>query len=111
MPKVMKALRLATLPETRRLVVAAARSDALRDAARRVRSDRAGLLRDLADPATSAALVRDVIAHPATRELASVGLVMLPGRYLPIGWAASRLYRRIFGRTRDRSPAPGAPGL
>jgi hypothetical protein len=42
-----------------------------------------------------------VVAHPATRELASVGLLFVPGRYLlPIGWAASWVSGRLRRRRR-----------
>lgn len=102
MPSPIKLLRVATLPETRHLVAAAARSDTLRDLLRRARMDRAGLVRDLANPVTTARLARDAIAHPATRELAGVGLVLLPGRYLAVGWAASRLFGRALDRSRRR---------
>jgi hypothetical protein len=103
MPSVTKMLRLATLPETRHLIVAASRSPALRDLARRSRSDRTGLLRDLAHPGTTVGLVRDAIAHPATRELANVGYILLPGRFLPAGWAAAWLSRRFLGRYNRRA--------
>ena len=110
MPSPIKLLRLATLPETRHLVATAARSDALRDLVRRARADRMGLVRELANPLASARLARDAIAHPATRELAGLGLVLLPGRYLTAGWAASRLLRRSFNGSRRR-PAVNGMGL
>jgi len=95
--------RLATLPETRGAILAASRSETVRDVARRARSDRAGLLRELSDPATARELIRGAVVHPATRELASVGLVFVPGRFGPLGWAAmwagghvgQRVYRRV----------------
>ncbi len=107
MPSVTKLLRLTTLPETRHAIVAASRSVALRDLVRRARSDRAGLLRDLAHPATTVGLLRDVIGHPATRELANVGYLLLPGRYLPAGWAAMWLSRRVLGRFGRRANEGG----
>ncbi len=95
--------RLATLPETRGAIVAASRSETVRDVARRARSDRAGLVRELRDPATARELIRGAVTHPATRELANVGLIFVPGRYVPLGWAAiwtgrrvgQRVYRRV----------------
>lgn len=108
MPSVTKLLRLATMPETRHVIVAASRSVALRDLARRARSDRSGLLRDLARPSTTVGLVRDVIGHPATRELANVGYILLPSRYLPAGWAAMWLSRRVLGRFGDGRPTSKA---
>ena len=102
MPSVTKLVRLATLPETRRLIGRASRSATLRDVGRRARTDRAGLLRDLADPAATWRRARGAIGHPAARELASVGLVFLPARYLPLGWAAGWLSRRLHGRPADR---------
>jgi hypothetical protein len=115
----MKLARLATLPQTRRLVVAAARSTAFRELTRRVRTDRAGLARDLRDPrlarglindlrdpASTVAFVREAIHHPVTAELTNVGLVLLPSRYLPAGWATTWLARRVLRRTR-RAAKPG----
>jgi hypothetical protein len=100
-PKLALLARLATLPETRSLVVAATRSDTVRDIARRARSDRAGLVRDLRDPTMALELIRSAATHPATRELAGVGLIFLPGRYGPIGWAAIWAGRRVIRRVMD----------
>lgn len=94
MPSINKLLRLATLPETRRLIGRATASDALRDVAYRARTDRVGLARDLADPAHVWRRARVAIAHPATHELARVGLVFLPGPYRPLGWAVGWLVDR-----------------
>ncbi len=111
MPSLTKLLRLATLPETRHLIVAASRSHELRDVVHRTRTDRAGLLRNLADPATMVRLVRGAVVHPAARELADVGYVLLPGRYLPAGWAATWLLRRALRRFGDgRDASDGASG-
>lgn len=114
MPSPMKLARLATLPQTRRLVVAAARSTSFRELTRRVRTDRAGLARDLRDPrlatrliddlrdpARTVAFVRDAIRHPVTAELTNVGLILLPSRYLPAGWAATWLAQRVVRRSRS----------
>jgi hypothetical protein len=107
MPSPMKLARLATLPQTRRLVAAAGRSTSLRELGRRARTDRAGLARELRDPAITIGLVREAIRHPATRELADVGLLLLPTRYMPIGWAAAWLSRRLLRRDRRHvRPAP-----
>jgi hypothetical protein len=103
MPSVTKLMRLATLPETRHLLAATARSEALRDLAHRARSDRAGLVRDLRDPVVSVGLVRGALGHPATREIATLSLVLLPDRYLMLGWAATRMSRRVLGRSGGRS--------
>jgi hypothetical protein len=99
--KLVRLARLATLPETRGLIVAATRSETVREVARRARSDRAGLVRDLGNPATARDLIRSAVTHPATRELASAGLVFLPGRYGPVGWAAIYAGRRVFRRVLD----------
>ncbi len=40
-------------------------------------------------PANVRHLARRAIRHPAVTELANAGLVFLPGRYLPLGWAAT----------------------
>ena len=94
MASITKLLRLATLPETRSLIGRAATSGSLRDVAYRARTDRVGLLRDFADPAHAVRRTRGAIAHPATHELARVGLVFLPGPYRPlglaVGWLAAR---------------------
>jgi hypothetical protein len=109
MPSPLKLARLATLPQTRHLVVAAGRSASLRELGHRARTDRAGLARELRDPAITIGLVREAIRHPATRELADVGLLMLPGRYLPIGWAAAWLSRRLLRRTRPATKPVNVP--
>ena len=93
--------RLATLPETRGLIVAAARSTTLRTVAHRAVVDRAGLLRDLANPANARQLARSAARHPAVAELASAGLIVLPVRYVPLGWAATWVTRRVLRRYID----------
>ena len=97
----MKLARLATLPETRGLIVAVARSETARDIARRARSDRAGLIRDLGNPATARELVRSAATHPATRELATAGLILVPGRYFPLSWVATWAARKAIRRYVD----------
>ena len=99
MPSISKLLRLATLPETRSLIGRATNSGSIRDVAYRARTDRVGLARDLADPAHVWRRARVAIAHPATHELARVGLVFLPGPYGRIAWAAGWLVG---------SPRPGS---
>jgi hypothetical protein len=92
MPFVSRLVRLVglgTFPETRGLIVAVARSGSVRGLARRAVHDRPGLVRDLGDMHQARALVRATASHPATRELAGAGLVFLPGRFLPLGWAAT----------------------
>ena len=93
--------RLATLPETRGLIVATVRSETLRTIARRAAQDRAALLRDLVKPANVRRVARSAIRHPAATELANAGLVFLPGRYLPLGWAATWATRRVLRRYLD----------
>ena len=93
------------MPQTRHLVVAAARSKALRDVGRRARTTAPGWPVSCADPAVTVGLIRDAIRHPATRELADVGLLLLPGRYLPVAWAASKLSRRALRRA-PQTPEP-----
>jgi len=99
--KLARIVRLATLPETRGVIVAAAQSTALRDVARRAANDRAALVRDLRNPANARYFVRSAARHPAARELASVGLMFLPGRYLPLGWAATWAAHRVLRRYID----------
>ena len=90
--------RVATLPETRRLIVAARRSSMVRTLAHRVAHDRAGLVRDATHPGDPRHLIRSAATHPATRELANASLVFLPMRYLPLGWVASWAVTRIVRR-------------
>ncbi len=105
--RVVRLVRLGTFPETRGLIVAAAHSGTLRDVGRRAVHDRAALVRDLRDPAAARDLVRSAARHPAARELADASLMLLPVRYLPLGWAASWLTRRVLRRHLD--PSAGVP--
>ena len=99
--RLARLVRIVTLPETRGLIVAAAHSETLRDIGQRAVHDRAALLRDLGNPANARDLVRSAARHPAARELASAGLMFLPVRYLPVGWAATWVTRRAFRRYLD----------
>jgi hypothetical protein len=104
MPSVTKfarLVRIATLAETRRLITTSARSATLRNVARRAINDRAALVRDLRNPANARDFVRRAARHPAARELATAGLMILPGRYLAVGWAASWAARRVLLRYTD----------
>lgn len=96
--------RLATLPETRRLIVAAAQSPGARVLAGRVVHDRAGLLRELKQQRPRD-LALGAARHPAVRELAKAGVLFLPTRYVPLGWVATwvttRVVRRVVGSGRD----------
>jgi hypothetical protein len=103
MPSVSRLLRIATLPEVRGLIVAVARSETARDLAQRARTDPAGLARDLRNPGTARDVVRNAVTHPATRELVTVGLVFLPGRYVPVSWVATWAARKAFRRYVDPS--------
>ena len=101
MTKLARLVRLVTLPETRGLIAAAARSETLRDIGQRAFHDRPALVRDLRNPASARDLVRSAARHPATRELASAGLMFLPVRYLPVGWAATWVAHRVVRRHLD----------
>ena len=100
--KISRIVRIATLPETRRAIVAAARSDTLRSILRRASSDRKGLMRDLRNPANARDVIRGVARHPAAHELADASLLLMPGRSLAVrlgaGWTARRLFRRYVDR-------------
>ena len=48
-------------------------------------------------------LFRTAIRHPASRELGSASLIFLPGRYLPLGWAATWAARKVARRFVDPS--------
>lgn len=95
MPSATKLLRLATLPATRGVLKTAARSDSLRRVAHRARTDPRGLARELRDPAVTVGLVRTALVHPAAREIATIGLVLLPDGYVPLWWLATRVSRRL----------------
>jgi hypothetical protein len=101
MPSITRLVRIATMPATRGVIVAAAQSDALREVARRAVHDRGALVRDLKDPANTRELVRDAVRHPAAKELANAGLMFLPIRYMPLGWAATWATQRILRRYVD----------
>jgi hypothetical protein len=90
--------RLATLPETRKLILAASRSSTIRSVPRRVAHDRAGLVRDLHRPVKVRDLLLRGARHPVAGELAGAGLLFLPGRYVPLGWAATWAARRVLRR-------------
>ena len=96
--RLARVARVAMLPETRRLIVAARRSSAVRTLAHRVVHDRASLVRDATHPGDPRDRIRSVARHPAARELANASLVFLPMRYLPLGWAASWAATRIVRR-------------
>jgi len=96
--RVARFARLATLPETRRLIVAARRSKLVPTLAHRVVHDRAALFRDATHPGDPRALIRNLARHPAARELGNASLMFLPMRYLPLGWAASWAATRIARR-------------
>src|SRR5450759_5362699 len=111
MPPATRLARLArgaTLPETRGLIVAAARSNSLRGLIRRAVEDRAGVLRDLRHPSHPRDLIRTAARHPAIRELADVGLVFVPLRYVPLGWVAKWATARVWRRFVDRPVRPSA---
>lgn len=99
--RLARIVRLATLPETRGVIIAAAQSETLRNVARRAVNDRAALVRDLRNPANARDLVRSAVRHPAARELANAGLIFLPVRYLPLGWVATWATNRILRRYSD----------
>jgi hypothetical protein len=99
--RLARLVRLATLPETRGLIASAARSETLRDIGQRAVHDRHALVRDLRNSANARDLVRDAARHPAARELASAGLLFLPVRYVPLGWAATWVAHRVLRRHTD----------
>jgi hypothetical protein len=107
--RLARVARLATLPQTRRLVVAAARSDAIHRLAHRAVHDRPALVHDLRDPANARTLIRSAVLSPATAELVNAGLLFVPGRYLPLGWAATWTAKRILRRYARRHRPSGRP--
>jgi len=112
MPSVSRLGRLAralTLPETRALIQAVARSEGLRALPNRALHDRAGLIRNLRHPGDPRGLIRNAAAHPVTRELANVGLVFVPVRYGPVGWVAKWATGRALRHFFDRRSQPTSP--
>jgi hypothetical protein len=101
--RLARLVRIVTLPETRGVIVAAAHSQTLRDIRQRAVHDRGALVRDLRNPANARDLARSAARHPATRELASAGLLFLPVRYVPLGWAATWVAHRVLRRHLDPS--------
>lgn len=107
MPSLTRLIRLgklASLPETRHVLVSSVRSGQIQGAAFRAVHDRDGLWRDVRNQATSIETLRSTALHPATRELAEAGLLFLPVRYMPLGWAATWAGRRILRRRGETRP-------
>ncbi len=104
--RLLKVGKLASLPETRSLLASSVHSGQLQDAARRAVHDRDGLVRDMRAQATSIRALRSVVEHPATREIAEVGMLFLPGRYLALGWAATRATRKLRNHPAERPRRP-----
>lgn len=100
--KLGRLAQIGTLPATRSFLFSPATRRQIRVAARRLVHDRAELARDLVRPADVRAFARSAFQHPVTHELAGVGLAFLPGRYLPIGWAAGWATRRVVRRVAGR---------
>jgi hypothetical protein len=100
--KLSRLAQIGTLPETRSVLLSPVTRARVRATASRIVHDRMQLARDLAHPTGVRSFAQGAVQHPATRELASVGLMFLPGRYLPIGWAAGWATRRIARRMARR---------
>ncbi|MBI3744937.1 MAG: hypothetical protein HY264_00120 [Chloroflexi bacterium] len=81
--------RLATLPETRRLITGAAHGRLVRVLVGRVVHDRRDLVNDLRRPGGPRAI--------------------LPGRYTPLGWAARWISQKALRRFGDQG-VRGEPG-
>lgn len=99
--RLARLVRVVTMPETRGLIGAVAHSQSFRDIRQRAVQDPGALVRDLRNPANARNLVRDAARHPATRELASAGLLFLPMRYGPLGWAATWAAHRVLRHRLD----------
>lgn len=100
--KLGRLAQIGTLPETRALLFSPETRRQVRVTAGRLAHDRAELARDLVRSADVRAFAQGAIQHPVTQELAGVGLMFLPVRYLPIGWAAGWATRRVARRTNSR---------
>lgn len=101
--RLVRFARIVTLPETRRLIAATARSQSLRNLAGRAVHDRAGLLRDLKQTSPRE-MARGAVRHPAAQELAKASLMLLPPRYVPLGWVATRVANRVVRRVVGSGP-------
>ena len=99
MSKLTRIVRLGTLPETRRAIIAAVRTGRARDVVWRASNDRRALLRELRDPSNTFGLLRTAVRHPATRELGTASLMFMPGSYLRFGWVAMWAGRRLLRRS------------
>ena len=102
MPSLPRVARLAASLATGGLLSAVSRSPMARQLGRRAVTDPGGLVRDLADPAKARVLVASASDDPALRQLAQTGLVFLPLRYVPLGyaalWAGRKVLRRYLAR-------------
>jgi hypothetical protein len=106
--RLARVARIATLPETRNLILQAVRSTTLRTGLRRALHDPSGVTRELRPATVQSALMRGV-RHPAVQELANAGLLLLPGRYIPLGWAATWAARHVRRRHGDPTTAESGP--
>jgi len=107
--RLLRLARLATLPETRRLIATTVTSPSVRLLGHRALHGRSGL-RAALTRASARRLVEQAVHHPAASELANAGLIFLPGRYVPLGWAAGWAARRVLRRrwNQDDPPRPEA---
>jgi hypothetical protein len=108
MARLARVARIATLPETRNVIFAAVRSTTLRTGLRRALHDPSGVVRELRPTTVQRAVMRSV-RHPAVQELANAGLLLLPGRYIPLGWVATWAARHIRRRHLESTIAASGP--
>jgi hypothetical protein len=110
--RLARVARLTTLAETRGVILATAHSATPRSGLERAGHNPAHLVRELRRPGNVHALLARGTRHPAVQELVNAGLAFLPGRYLPLGWAASWATCRVRRRQSDRAiPAPGPAAM
>jgi hypothetical protein len=101
MPSLPTIARIARSLVSGGLITGVARSPLIREVGRRTITDPGGLLREVADPAKARVLLGRAGRDPGLREVAQVSLILLPFRYVPLGYAAMWVGRKVLGH-RDR---------
>lgn len=105
MPSLPTIARVARSLVSGGLITGVARSPIVREVGRRTITDPGGLLREVADPAKARVLLGRAGRDPALREAAQVGLVLLPFRYMPLGYAAIWAGRKVLGHRGGDRPS------
>lgn len=96
MPSLLKVARVARSLIGGGLLTGVARSPVVREVGRRAIDDPGRLLREMTDPAKARVLLGRARRDAALQEVGQVGLLLLPFRYLPLGYAAMWAGRRLL---------------